>query len=81
MITFILSLAALVLGYIFYGRFVERVFGPESHPDFCGNPDTGEYTGDNSKSPAEPKRSITAEQFEHRMILRRAMLAHGFKLF
>ena len=54
-------------------------FGPESHPDFCGNPETGAYTGDNSKSPAEPKRSITAEQFEHRMILRRAMLAHGFK--
>ena len=26
-------------------------FGPESHPDFCGNPETGEYTGDNSKSP------------------------------
>ena len=37
------------------------------------------YTGDNSKSPAEPKRSITAEQFEYRMILRRAMLAHAFK--
>ena len=29
MITLILSLAALVLGYIFYGRFVERVFGPD----------------------------------------------------
>ena len=29
MSTFILSLAALVLGYIFYGRFVERVFGPD----------------------------------------------------
>ena len=56
-------------------------FGPESHPDFCGNPETGEYTGNNSKSPAEPKRSITADQFEHRMILRRAMLAHGFKPF
>ena len=54
-------------------------FGPESHPDFCGNPDTGEYTGDNSKSPAQPKRSITAEQFKNRMILRKAMLAHGFK--
>ena len=54
-------------------------FGPESHPDFCGNPETGEYTGDNSKSPAEPKRSITAEQFKNRMILRKAMLAHGFK--
>ena len=52
-------------------------FGPESHPDFCGNPDTGEYTGDNSKSPAQ--RSITPEQFEHRMILRAAMMRHGFK--
>ena len=52
-------------------------FGPESHPDFCGNPETGEYTGDNSKSPAG--RSITPEQFANRMILRRAMLAHGFK--
>ena len=54
-------------------------FGPESHPDFCGNPDTGEYTGDNSKSPKG--RSITQEQFEHRMILRKAMLRHGFKPF
>lgn len=52
-------------------------FGPESHPDFCGNPDTGEYTGDNSKSPAG--RSITPEQFANRMILRNAMLRHGFK--
>ena len=30
MITFILSLVALVLGYIFYGRFVERVFAPDN---------------------------------------------------
>ena len=52
-------------------------FGPESHPDFCGNPETGEYTGDNHKSP--DGRSITAEQFKNRMILRRAMLAQGFK--
>lgn len=52
-------------------------FGPESHPDFCGNPETGEYTGNNSKSPTG--RSITAEQFANRMILRKAMLAHGFK--
>lgn len=52
-------------------------FGPESHPDFCGNPETGKYTGDNSKSPAG--RSITAEQFLNRMILREAMLRHGFK--
>lgn len=52
-------------------------FGPESHPDFCGNPDTGEYTGDGSKSPTG--RTITATQFANRMILRKAMLAHGFK--
>ena len=52
-------------------------FGPESHPDFCGNPETGEYTGNNSKSP--DGRSITPEQFANRMILRRAMLRHGFK--
>ena len=52
-------------------------FGPESHPDFCGNPDTFEYTGDNSKSPAG--RSITPQQFANRMILRKAMLRHGFK--
>lgn len=52
-------------------------FGTESHPDFCGNPETGEYTGDNSKSPTG--RSITPQQFENRMILRRAMLKHGFK--
>ncbi len=29
MITFLLSLLALVLGYVLYGRFVERVFGPD----------------------------------------------------
>ena len=52
-------------------------FGPESHPDFCGNPETGEYTGDNAKSPTG--RSITPEQFANRMILRQAMLRHGFK--
>lgn len=54
-------------------------FGPESHPDFCGDPTDGTYTGDNSKSPSDPPRSITAQQFENRMILRRAMLKHGFK--
>ena len=46
-------------------------FGRESHPDYCGNLETGEYTGENG--------TLTAQQFENRMILRRAMLAHGFK--
>ncbi|MBP5338878.1 MAG: carbon starvation protein A [Prevotella sp.] len=30
MITFLISLAALVLGYFLYGRFVESVFGPDN---------------------------------------------------
>jgi len=40
MLTFIISLVALVLGYMIYGKFVERVFGPDdretpavAHPD------------------------------------------------
>ena len=69
-------------------------FGPESHPDFCGNPETGEYTGglgdssfsglgNNVTSPNDqsPKRPITPEQFKNRMILRQAMMRHGFKPF
>ena len=51
--------------------------GPESHPAFCGDPASGKYTGDNSKSPTG--RSITPEQFRNRMILRQAMMRHGFK--
>ena len=30
MISFTLSLVALVLGYLLYGRFVERAFGPDN---------------------------------------------------
>ena len=45
-------------------------FGMESHPDFGGNPDTFEYT---------PNDSITEKQFQNRMLLRRVMLKHGFK--
>ncbi len=45
-------------------------FGHESHPDFGGDPEKMEYSG---------KGNITAEQFRNRMILRAAMLRHGFK--
>ena len=45
-------------------------FGIESHPDYGGNPDTGEYTAG---------VQITEEQFRNRMILREAMLRHGFQ--
>jgi len=49
-------------------------FGEESHPDFCGDPTTGTYNPD-----ACSPRKITAEQFANRMILREAMLRHGFR--
>ena len=45
-------------------------FGVESHPDFGGDPTTFDY--------AEGSE-ITSEQFANRMILRAAMLRHGFK--
>ena len=32
MITFSICLVALVLGYLFYGRFIEKVFGPDDRP-------------------------------------------------
>ena len=53
-------------------------FGCESHPDYCGNPETFEY--DATARPAEAiLPALTERQFQNRMILRRAMLAHGFK--
>ena len=51
-------------------------FGHESHPDFCGNPDTGEY---DQEAAQQEKRGITEEQFRNRLILREAMQRHGFK--
>ena len=45
-------------------------FGEESHPDFGGDPTTGKY---------RPNKKITEKQFRNRMILRNAMIRHGFK--
>ena len=45
-------------------------FGIESHPDYGGNPETMEF---------QDPTKLTAEQFQNRMILRAAMLRHGFK--
>ena len=45
-------------------------FGRESHPDYGGDPMTGKYKGN---------APITAEQFHNRMILREAMMRHGFQ--
>lgn len=44
-------------------------FGCESHPDCGGNPETCQYTTNDS---------ITSTQFNNRMILRKAMIRHGF---
>ncbi len=45
-------------------------FGHESHPDCGGDPNTGIYRENDT---------VTAQQFANRMILRNAMLRHGFK--
>ena len=50
-------------------------FGPESHPDFCGDPDTGVYDAKAGRK----RNGITETQFRNRLILREAMLRHGFK--
>ena len=50
-------------------------FGPESHPDFCGDPDTGVYDARAGRK----RNGITETQFRNRLILREAMLRHGFK--
>ena len=32
MFSFIIALAALVVGYIFYGKFIEKIFGADNRP-------------------------------------------------
>jgi D-alanyl-D-alanine dipeptidase len=44
--------------------------GVESHPDYGGNPATGQWANDGR---------LTEEQFRNRMTLRTAMMRHGFK--
>ena len=54
-------------------------FGKESHPDWCGKADTHEYTGDFPGNTPPAGRKINEVQFRNRMLLRAAMLRHGFK--
>ncbi len=54
-------------------------FGPESHPDWCGNPETSEYTGEFKGDSIPNGGKINETQFKNRMILREAMIRHGFK--
>ena len=55
-------------------------FGPESHPDYCGDPETHRYQPlSRCKKRNLREGGLTAEQFANRMILRDIMLRHGFK--
>ena len=54
-------------------------FGKESHPDWCGNPETGKYTGKFPGNTPPAGGKINEVQFKNRMILRKAMMRHGFK--
>jgi D-alanyl-D-alanine dipeptidase len=53
-------------------------FGIESHPDFCGDLETGKYTCGFEGTVPTQDRKINSVQFKNRMILRAAMLRHGF---
>ena len=46
-------------------------FGEESRPSYCGDPDKMIYR--------PRKGGISEQQFKHRMMLRQAMTAHGFR--
>ena len=54
-------------------------FGRESHPDWCGNPETGKYTGEFPGNTPPKDGKINEVQFRNRMILRKAMMRRGFK--
>ena len=56
-------------------------FGVESHPDWCGDPETMRYTGPYPKNTPPDGRKINETQFQNRMTLRKAMMSHGFKPF
>ncbi len=54
-------------------------FGIESHPDWCGDPETGKYTGEYKGNATPQDGKINEVQFNNRMILRKAMIDNGFK--
>ena len=54
-------------------------FGKESHPAWCGDPQAHKYTGTFSGNTPSAERRINAVQFRNRMLLRDAMMRHGFR--
>ena len=54
-------------------------FGKESHPDWCGNPQTKVYNGGYPGETKAKDGKINEAQFRNRMLLREAMMRHGFK--
>ena len=59
-------------------------FGLESHPDYCGDPDTQTFQGKTGCARKRLERKglnpgLSQEQFNNRMILRSLMLRHGFQ--
>ena len=53
-------------------------FGRESHNDWCGDPETGQYSGKVPEGFLADRR-ISSEQFQNRMRLRTMMIRHGFQ--
>ncbi|MBP5230340.1 MAG: M15 family metallopeptidase [Clostridia bacterium] len=53
-------------------------FGPKSHFDWCGDPETRKYTGGFPDNTPPAGRSINEVQFRNRMMLRTVMMKHRF---
>lgn len=54
------------------------LFGKESHPDWCGNPESNNYTGNYPEDTIPSGNQINGAQFHNRMLLRQAMIRRGF---
>ena len=54
-------------------------FGRESHPAWCGDPETGRYTGGFPGDTPPAAGKINETQFRNRMLLRSAMMRRGFE--
>ena len=53
-------------------------FGPASRPGWCGDPETGTYTGKLPDDAPVGARPVNETQFRNRMLLRDAMMRYGF---
>ena len=64
MITFLIGVAILILGYFTYGKFVERVFGPDDRKTpALANPDAARLRHSQTRMALTASRCRTGKTF------------------